>query len=99
MSLALKQLEVRISFLLMFLVILNLYFYLWRQCPKLLEEHFTEPYQRNGDLCHMSKTISAEGKEGLGIFLFPAVLLCAQLTADFYFIWSVKDSRWAARFD
>nr|XP_026646513.1 RING finger protein 17 [Zonotrichia albicollis] len=31
-----------------------------RQCPKLLEEHFTEPYQRNGDLCHMSKTISAE---------------------------------------
>ncbi|KAF2973703.1 hypothetical protein EK904_004545 [Melospiza melodia maxima] len=31
-----------------------------RQCPKLLEEHFTEPYQRNGDLCHMPKTISAE---------------------------------------
>ncbi|XP_064587476.1 RING finger protein 17 isoform X3 [Zonotrichia leucophrys gambelii] len=37
-----------------------------RQCPKLLEEHFTEPYQRNGDLCHMSKTISAEVLHGDG---------------------------------
>ncbi|KAM7031334.1 RING finger protein 17 [Passerculus sandwichensis] len=37
-----------------------------RYCPKLLEEHFTEPYQRNGDLCHMSKTISAEVLHGDG---------------------------------
>ncbi|XP_030921931.1 RING finger protein 17 [Geospiza fortis] len=37
-----------------------------RQCPKLLEEHFTEPYQRNGDLCHMSKTASAEVLHGDG---------------------------------
>ncbi|KAM7065857.1 RING finger protein 17 isoform 7-T8 [Acridotheres tristis] len=31
-----------------------------RQSPKLLEEHFTEPRQRNSDLCHMSKAVSAE---------------------------------------
>ncbi|KAL2311043.1 hypothetical protein Nmel_002730, partial [Mimus melanotis] len=36
------------------------------QSPKLLEEHFTEPHQRNGDLCHVSKAVSAEVLHGDG---------------------------------
>nr|XP_030131654.3 RING finger protein 17 isoform X1 [Taeniopygia guttata]XP_030131665.3 RING finger protein 17 isoform X1 [Taeniopygia guttata]XP_030131674.3 RING finger protein 17 isoform X1 [Taeniopygia guttata] len=47
-----------------------------RQCPKLLEENFAEPHQRNGDLHHISKALSAEvlhgdGKdEDTGLFCF-----------------------------
>ncbi|XP_019142040.3 RING finger protein 17 isoform X1 [Corvus cornix cornix] len=37
-----------------------------RQSPKVLEEHFTEPHQRNGDLCCMSKALSAEVLHGDG---------------------------------
>ncbi|XP_031362314.2 RING finger protein 17 [Lonchura striata] len=47
-----------------------------RQCPKLLEENFAKPHQRNGNLRHMSKALSAEvlhgdGKdEDTGLFCF-----------------------------
>ncbi|XP_064265379.1 RING finger protein 17 isoform X3 [Passer domesticus] len=58
-----------------------------RQCPKLLEEHFTQARQRNGDLCHMSKALSAEvlrgdGKdEGTDLFCFSS----PQSRTDFKF--------------
>ncbi|XP_017687162.1 PREDICTED: RING finger protein 17 isoform X1 [Lepidothrix coronata] len=35
-----------------------------RQSPKLLEEDFTEPNQRNSDLCHMSKGLNVEALHG-----------------------------------
>ncbi|XP_066031913.1 RING finger protein 17 isoform X4 [Chamaea fasciata] len=37
-----------------------------RQSSKLLEEHFTEPHQRSGDLCHVSKALRAEVLHGDG---------------------------------
>ncbi|XP_058275250.1 RING finger protein 17 isoform X3 [Hirundo rustica] len=50
-----------------------------RQSSKLLEEHFTEPHQRNGDLCLVSKALSEEvlygdGKhEDAGLFCFSSL--------------------------
>lgn len=90
----LSEVQVRICVWLISLMILNLYF--WRQCLKILEEDFTEPNQRNSDLCPMSKGMSMKGNP-LDL-LFPAILWCAVLTVNVYFIWSVKDNWWAARF-
>ncbi|XP_063250685.1 RING finger protein 17 [Prinia subflava] len=55
-----------------------------RQSSKMLEEHFTEAHQRNGDLCHVSKALSAEvlhgGKdEDNGLFCFSS----PQIRTDF----------------
>lgn len=91
-SFVLRKVQVRIRVWLIYLMI----FYFWRQCLKILEEDFTEPNQRNSDLCPMSKGMSVKGNP-LDL-LFPAILCYAVFTVNVYFIWSVKDKWWAARF-
>ncbi|TRZ24760.1 hypothetical protein HGM15179_002314 [Zosterops borbonicus] len=49
-----------------------------RQSSRLLEEHFTEPHQRNSDLCHVSNALPVEVLHGDGkdedtdLFCFPS---------------------------